>query len=67
MSDERYANDPPMRYPRVRGRCPSCQASDTLFLGSGGYVTCSVLGCKDPGAAHDMLAGETPVPPPPQE
>ncbi len=41
--------------PRVRGRCPSCDA-ETLFLGNNGYVTCSVIGCKDPGAPTDLLA-----------
>src|SRR6185436_14172643 len=29
-------------FQRVRGRCPAC-GSDSLFLGSFGYVTCSVL------------------------
>ena len=42
-------------FPRVRGRCPSC-GSDSLFLGSNGYVTCAVIGCKDPGAPTDVLA-----------
>lgn len=42
-------------YPRVRGRCPSC-GSESLFLGANGYVTCSVIGCKDPGAPTDVLA-----------
>lgn len=55
MSD-RYTNDPPTLHPRVRGRCPSCGA-ESLFLGSQGYVTCSVIGCKDPGAPSDLLAG----------
>lgn len=41
--------------PRVRGYCPQCRG-ETLFLGNNGYVTCSVIGCKDPGAAHDLLA-----------
>ena len=42
-------------HPRVRGRCPSCGA-ESLFLGSNGYVTCGVIeGCKDPGAATDLL------------
>jgi hypothetical protein len=45
-------------HPRVRGRCPSC-GSESLFLGSNGYVTCAVLGCKDPGAATDLLAAES--------
>jgi predicted CxxxxCH...CXXCH cytochrome family protein len=39
---------------RLKGRCPSC-GSESLFVGSGGYVTCSVIGCKNPGAAHDAL------------
>lgn len=55
-------------HPRVRGRCPSC-GSDSLFLGSNGYVTCSVIGCKEPGAATDLLASAplstpSPVSPP---
>lgn len=41
-------------HPRVRGRCPSCGA-ESLFLGSNGYVTCAVIGCKDPGAPTDLL------------
>ena len=40
--------------PRIRGRCPSCGA-DSLFLGNNGYVTCGVIGCKDPAAATDLL------------
>lgn len=54
LRDERYANE---NHPRIRGRCPSCGA-ESLFLGAQGYVTCSVIGCKDPGAAHDLLAAE---------
>lgn len=46
--------DEQVGYPKVQGRCPSCH-SDSLFLGSGGFVTCSVLGCKAPGAATDAL------------
>jgi len=48
--------DPPLKHPPVRGRCPSC-GSESLFLGSGGYVTCSVIGCKNPGAPTAVLAG----------
>lgn len=44
-------------YPPVQGRCPSCHA-ESLFLGSNGYVTCSVIGCKAPGAATDLLIGK---------
>lgn len=33
---------------------------DTLFLGEGGYVTCSLVGCPRPTAASDILEdGET--------
>lgn len=48
-------------YPRLKGRCPSC-GSDSLFRGHGGYVTCAVIGCKDPGAAYDMLSRESAAP-----
>lgn len=51
--DARYTNEPD--HPRIRGRCASCGA-ESLFLGAQGYVTCSVIGCKDPGASHDLLA-----------
>lgn len=42
------------RYPRVQGRCPAC-GSESLFLGSGGYVTCSCRPCPDPCGAADLL------------
>ena len=45
-------------HPRVRGRCPSCGA-ESLFLGSNGYVTCGVIGCKNPSAPTDVLEGVT--------
>lgn len=50
----------PDRYPKVQGRCPSCHLT-TLFLGSGGYVTCSLIGCPDPTSATALLA-PTPAP-----
>jgi hypothetical protein len=28
-------------------RCPSC-GSKTLFIGDGGYLTCSLIGCPEP-------------------
>jgi hypothetical protein len=28
---------------------------ETLFVGSGGYVTCSFIGCPKPDAASDIL------------
>jgi hypothetical protein len=41
-------------YPRVQGKCPAC-GGGTLFLGSNGYVTCSLIGCPDPCAPSDVL------------
>ena len=40
----------------VQGRCPGCGHDGQLFLGSGGYVTCSIAECPNPGAASDLLA-----------
>lgn len=34
--------------PRIVDRCPTC-GSQSLFIGTGGYLTCSVIGCKEPG------------------
>lgn len=39
----------------VRGICPACKSHRTLFVGNGGYLTCSLVGCPDPCAAHDLL------------
>lgn len=33
---------------RITTRCPSC-GHQSLFIGSGGHLTCSWLECKDPG------------------
>lgn len=41
-------------FPEVQGRCPAC-GGQSLFLGSGGYVTCSRIECPDPTAADDLL------------
>lgn len=40
--------------PIVRGTCPACGLK-SLFLASGGYVTCASLSCPRPGAASDLL------------
>ncbi|MFK0222182.1 hypothetical protein ACIQWN_28830 [Streptomyces vinaceus] len=40
--------------PDVAGRCPACRAA-SLFLGSGGHVTCARLDCPNPTAADDLL------------
>ena len=49
---ERYAAESP--WPLVKGRCPACGLA-SLFLGEGGYVTCSVLECREPDAAATLL------------
>jgi len=41
-------------HPRVQGKCPACGAA-SLFLGTDGYVTCSILECRDPCAASEAL------------
>ncbi len=38
----------------VQGFCPVC-GSESLFLGSGGYVTCGWIECKRPTAVSDLL------------
>lgn len=38
----------------VRGVCPACGTA-LLFLGDGGYLTCSLHDCPDPGAADRLL------------
>jgi len=40
--------------PVVKGRCPAC-GGESLFLGDGGYVTCSRIDCTHPDAATSML------------
>ncbi|MEU6397848.1 DUF6085 family protein [Streptomyces cinnamoneus] len=44
----------PDAFPDVQGRCPACHG-ESLFLGSGGYVTCARLECPDPEAATRLL------------
>lgn len=41
-------------WPKVAGYCPACGTS-SLFLGSGGWVTCSLDKCPNPTAAADVL------------
>ncbi|MFM9635930.1 hypothetical protein [Streptomyces turgidiscabies] len=48
-------------HPLVQGRCPACNGA-SLFLGSGGYVTCSRLDCPDPCAADTQLHRGRPEP-----
>jgi hypothetical protein len=42
-------------YPHVQGKCPAC-GDASLFLASGGYVTCASLSCTDPSRASDLLS-----------
>lgn len=51
---ETVKSGPGKGWPRVAGYCPACGAS-SLFVGSGGYITCSIIGCSDPGAVADFL------------
>ena len=39
----------------VAGTCPAC-GSQSLFLGSGGHVTCRIDKCPNPCAADEILA-----------
>ena len=39
---------------RIEGQCPM-GCGDTLFVGSGGYVTCSWHACPNPTAVADLL------------
>lgn len=39
------------RQPRIETRCPMCKHG-TLFIGSGGHLTCSWLECPNPSLSH---------------
>lgn len=41
--------------PWVKGKCPACDSSDTLFVGEGGFLTCSLIGCPNPTAPAELL------------
>lgn len=47
-----------MDHPKIMTRCPSC-GHQTLFIGSGGHLTCSWLPCKEPSPAHVIDALRT--------
>jgi hypothetical protein len=38
---------------RIATRCPSC-GSQTLFIGSGGHLTCGLLPCKNPSVGDAL-------------
>jgi hypothetical protein len=44
----------PTPFPDVQGHCPACGWT-TLFLGDGGYPTCSRIDCPEPDAASKLL------------
>lgn len=54
---------PPKTFPNIQGRCPACRG-DSLFVGSGGWITCSRIDCPNPSAADQMLHGELQIPRP---
>lgn len=39
----------------IADRCPSC-GGQTLCVGAGGWLTCSRLGCPEPGVTRAMHA-----------
>lgn len=39
---------------RIETPCPSC-GHRTLFIGSGGHLTCSWLQCQEPGVEHKLF------------
>ena len=39
----------------ILDRCPSCE-NNTLFVGSGGWLTCSWLSCEEPGVTRSVDA-----------
>jgi len=42
--------------PKIVDRCPSCNSAGTLFIGTGGYLTCSLLGCPQPSMGRAITA-----------
>lgn len=55
MADIEIVQTGPGRgWPRVEGRCPSCNFR-ALFVAAGGYVTCANLQCNEPDAASTAL------------
>lgn len=48
-------------WPQVKGECPAC-GNASLFLASGGYVTCAVIKCPNPTAVADRLELPRPEP-----
>jgi hypothetical protein len=55
----------PGGFPDVQGRCPAC-GGESLFVGSGGYITCRRIECPEPDAATTLLELQSPVQPAPK-
>lgn len=41
---------------KIIDKCPSCHSKGTLFIGAGGYLTCSFIGCPEPGVGRAIAA-----------
>ena len=39
----------------VAGYCPACNSNGTMFVGSGGYITCSLIKCPNPTLMSELL------------
>lgn len=48
------------KHEEIITRCPSCSSRGTLFVGTGGHLTCSVIDCPEPsvGDAITRLRGK---------
>lgn len=56
MKDQPASNAPlAAGLPLIQGRCPAC-GTKGLFLGDGGYITCSLIDCPQPDAATEVIA-----------
>lgn len=47
--------EPRRRAWEIADRCPSC-GGQSLFIGAGGWLTCSRIGCKEPGVGVSIKA-----------
>lgn len=36
------------KHEQIKSWCPACKSQDTVFIGSGGYLTCSWVECPEP-------------------
>jgi len=39
---------------KINDKCPTC-GSRSLFIGRSGWLTCGVIGCKEPGVSTAIL------------